>query len=277
MGFDNCSELSIPNLPGDSIEHKANLFYIDGATQILSASIDIQDEIVCAFDPNDKSVLPPGIQQQHLTIYSDTLEYTIRFQNTGNDTAFYVKVIDTLDFNLDPGSIHDFSSSHSFQMTNDNGILTFDFPGCNLPPDSLDYAASCGYIRFKVNAFSAISNNTVVTNSASIYFNFNDPFITNEVFNTMVYSITGKEEILSIIQHAKVNPNPFSDETIISFPNPDQSKFTISIKSMTGEEVANYITFLDEIRILGANLAPGIYIAELSSHKTTFHSKLLVH
>ncbi|MBK8874688.1 MAG: T9SS type A sorting domain-containing protein [Bacteroidetes bacterium] len=162
-------------------------------------------------------------------------------------------------------------------MTNDNGILTFDFPGCNLPPDSLDYAASCGYIRFKVNAFSAISNNTVVTNSASIYFNFNDPFITNEVFNTMVYSITGKEEILSIIQHAKVNPNPFSDETIISFPNPDQSKFTISIKSMTGEEVANYITFLDEIRILGANLAPGIYIAELSSHKTTFHSKLLVH
>jgi uncharacterized repeat protein (TIGR01451 family) len=57
-----------------------------------------------AYDPNDKQVFPIGFTNQNIIPPNTKLEYLVRFQNTGNDTAFTVFVIDTLDSNLNPES-----------------------------------------------------------------------------------------------------------------------------------------------------------------------------
>lgn len=59
------------------------------------------DIIRCSFDPNDKLVNPVGPHNDSLSLLSNPLEYTIRFQNTGNDTAFLVTIKDTISPNFE--------------------------------------------------------------------------------------------------------------------------------------------------------------------------------
>ncbi len=49
-----------------------------------------------SFDPNDKNVFPTGYGSEGYITAQQELKYTIRFQNTGNDTAFIIVVVDTL-------------------------------------------------------------------------------------------------------------------------------------------------------------------------------------
>lgn len=82
--------------------------------EIVSTSIDSLSTIVrCSFDPNDKSVTPIGNGEQQLTLRYSTLDYLIRFENTGNDTAYTVVIHDTLDNNIDFSTLKVLGSSHS--------------------------------------------------------------------------------------------------------------------------------------------------------------------
>ena len=51
------------------------------------------EEIIGSYDPNDKIVTPKGIGEEHFIEANTYLEYKIRFQNTGNDTAFQVVLV----------------------------------------------------------------------------------------------------------------------------------------------------------------------------------------
>ncbi len=54
------------------------------------------DTIRCSYDPNDKRVWPDRPGDKNEVLAGETLDYVIRFQNNGNDTAFYVEVVDVL-------------------------------------------------------------------------------------------------------------------------------------------------------------------------------------
>ena len=49
-----------------------------------------------SFDPNDISAVAAGVGAQHFILKNSDLEYKIRFQNTGNDTAFVVRLVNQL-------------------------------------------------------------------------------------------------------------------------------------------------------------------------------------
>jgi len=68
-------------------------------------------EIRCAIDPNDKLVSPnrEDPDNKNYTEIGESLQYTIRFQNTGTDTAFNVKLMDTLSNKLNYQSLELFS------------------------------------------------------------------------------------------------------------------------------------------------------------------------
>jgi len=63
-------------------------------------------DIICpiavnSFDPNDKQATPKGYSASNYILNETPLEYKIRFQNTGTDTAYNVIIRDTLDELLD--------------------------------------------------------------------------------------------------------------------------------------------------------------------------------
>ncbi|MEM6967335.1 MAG: T9SS type A sorting domain-containing protein, partial [Bacteroidota bacterium] len=147
--------------------------------------VDCQENIG-SYDPNDKAAYPRGYFSENFINSEDEIEYHIRFQNTGTDTAFTVVIRDTLSEFLDPTTIRTGASSHAyeFELLN-NGILKFTFDNILLPDSATNLVASNGFVKFKIAQRPNNLPGTVITNSAAIYFDFNLPIITNEVVHTI--------------------------------------------------------------------------------------------
>ena len=143
----------------------------------------------CAFDPNDKLVTPEGYGEfGAVDIDTDWLTYTVRFQNTGTDTAFTVVLIDTLDADLDWASMQIVAASHALTQiqVDSDGVATFRFQRILLPDSVVDEPASHGFLKYRIAPLDGASDGTTITNSAAIYFDLNAPVLTNTVLNTLV-------------------------------------------------------------------------------------------
>jgi uncharacterized repeat protein (TIGR01451 family) len=128
-----------------------------------------------SFDPNDKTVLPEG----KIPFFTNELDYLIRFQNTGNDTAFKVVVVDTLPPQLDVVSLKTISASHPYVVSLKKNIITFTFDNILLPDSNVNERASHGFIRFKLKPQNGLKVGDNINNKAAIYFDYNKPIITN--------------------------------------------------------------------------------------------------
>lgn len=143
-------------------------------------------ENVGSYDPNDKSAFPEGFCESHFIKTNTDIEYMIRFQNTGTDTAFTVVVTDTLSPLLDPASVVPGASSHTYDFDLlGNGVLQFTFEDIMLPDSNVNEAASHGFVQFKVSQASSTQAGDLIFNKADIVFDFNDPVITNEYYHTV--------------------------------------------------------------------------------------------
>jgi uncharacterized repeat protein (TIGR01451 family) len=148
-------------------------------------SIDCHQNIG-SFDPNDKQAQPVGIQAQHFIDENGEIDYTIRFQNTGTDTAFTVVVRDTLTALLDIETFRTGASSHRYELeVLDGRILKFTFPNINLVDSFRNSALSQGFIKFTVRVKSGSPFGSRIENRAAIFFDFNAPVITNKTFHTL--------------------------------------------------------------------------------------------
>lgn len=144
--------------------------------------------ITGSFDPNDKLASPRG-KGVRGSIPPETpfLDYTIRFQNTGTDTAFNIVIIDTLDGNVfNIASIREQNSSHEYTFElNDKGIARWTFVNIALPDSNIHEAGSHGYIKFRIDILPSLPELTEIRNSASIYFDFNPAVVTEDAINTL--------------------------------------------------------------------------------------------
>ena len=152
----------------------------------ILTSYNYSDQLRCSYDPNDKRVHPDREGDKNLTLFEEDLEYTIRFQNNGNDTAFTVKIVDPLDPNIDPESIRMVSSSHPVETCVDDDVLIFLFKDIMLVDSMTNYPGSQGYVTFKCNTKDGTAIESLVTNQADIIFDTNEPIVTNQTTNTMV-------------------------------------------------------------------------------------------
>ncbi|MFW6302970.1 MAG: DUF7619 domain-containing protein [Bacteroidales bacterium] len=178
------------------------------------AETDCQ-EVLGSYDPNDKSVTPVGITEDHHYIDSThMLEYKIRFQNTGTAPAQKVVIIDTISPHLDIESFQHMSASHecTVDILYDN-LMRWTFENINLPDSGSNEPASHGYVKFKISQQPGNELYTMITNGSSIFFDYNLPILTNEVFNTIgrmdvVYTA---DEPMTSENKVQVYPNPAQD------------------------------------------------------------------
>jgi hypothetical protein len=146
--------------------------------------------VLGAFDPNDIINQPYGKCSPRYTSRTSPINYTIRFQNTGNFPAKDVYLLDSISEYLDISTVNVLSSSHNV-VTHllKNKVLRFDFPDIQLPFSTQDEKGSNGFVTFDIMLKDSTPMNTVVQNQAAIYFDFNEPIFTNTVFNTIVDNI----------------------------------------------------------------------------------------
>ncbi len=162
------------------------------ATATLGAARDtfyLSETLRCAVDPNDKQVLPRRDEptMSNYTRFDETLLYTVRFQNTGNDTALTVRIEDRLSADLDWETVKPVAASHPYTMNlGSNGLLTFLFEDINLVDSITNEPGSHGFVRFEVQLREGLTDFSRVSNTAGIFFDLNAPVITNTVTTTAV-------------------------------------------------------------------------------------------
>lgn len=185
----------------------------------LSNNLDsIVRYVSSSYDPNMKTVDPPGLMPNGLVDTGTVLTYTVFFQNTGNDTAVNVVVRDTLDWDLDIYSFELAGSSHGVDVELKlPNVLEFAFSNIMLPDSGANEGASHGFISYRVKHKPAVSYGASLTNTASIYFDFNDPIVTNTTLNTL----GGPDRVESIA----ANESGWK-----LYPNPTFERFTIFIE-----------------------------------------------
>jgi uncharacterized repeat protein (TIGR01451 family) len=143
-----------------------------------------------SFDPNDKTEANAGVITPAQVSNGEYLNYLIRFQNTGNDTAFHITVRDTLDTRLDWNTLQMIASSHSYQLSIEEGNkLAWQFNNILLPYINIDEPNSHGYIAYRIKPKSTVVLGDTIKNTAGIYFDFNLPIATN-THKTVVLLLT---------------------------------------------------------------------------------------
>jgi hypothetical protein len=178
-------ELQMPSFEaiGNNLEFYLNLFGSTGEGYVLIESSELVQPLVCSYDPNDKQELT-GVGEEHYITGTDYLEYLIRFQNTGTDTAEVVTIVDNLSGLLDYSSLEIITSSHDFECHIEaDGQCLFVFNNIMLPDSFVNEPASHGYIKFRIKPISNLPHGTVISNHCEIYFDFNPPILTNSTYN----------------------------------------------------------------------------------------------
>jgi uncharacterized repeat protein (TIGR01451 family) len=130
-----------------------------------------------SFDPNDKQATPQLSPSQ--VANGKYIDYTIRFQNTGTDTAFNIVISDTLSEDLQWNTLQMITSSHNCKATVKDNIVFFEFLNILLPDSNVNEAKSHGFVSFRIKPQTTVTYNTTITNKAAIYFDYNAPVITN--------------------------------------------------------------------------------------------------
>ena len=175
--------------------------------------------ITSSFDPNEKVAEPTGLGDANLIERDWELEFTVYFQNTGNDTAFTVEIIDTLSEFLDIATLTINGGSHPFswEITQDNE-LKFLFENILLPDSTTDLLGSQGFVEYSIIPKSTTPVNTQIDNRAGIYFDFNEPIITNTTFHTIRKPVLYSSRHYLICEGEELLNQIFTSDTIYQEP-----------------------------------------------------------
>ncbi|MFI5219391.1 MAG: T9SS type A sorting domain-containing protein [Bacteroidia bacterium] len=222
-----------------------------------------------SIDPNDKSVTPGG------AILSGTeLIYTINFQNTGNDTAFNVFILDTIDASLDVSTMRILTSSHTMSTVFlSNNVIKFSFNNIYLPDSNTNEPSSHRNILFAIKPISGIPNGTTISNTAHIYFDFNPDVATNSTYNI-------------ISDPVGIHEPAFGNETFMLFPNPAEDHITLVSKNnssgnliihdLAGKEVLRKNISGNKVLVDVKNITSGFYFVSMEQDGSVVRKKIIV-
>lgn len=228
-------------------------------------TIDCQ-EVIGSYDPNDKRGFPKGYGEEHYIEPGQELEYHIRFQNTGTDTAFTVRIEDVISPSLDIASLRPGASSHSYSMEIIGGdTLSFLFENILLPDSNVNEVASHGFVKFRIAQRAGLELGTVIENEAAIFFDFNEAVITNQTFHEL-----GEHFVITSIRDPHlpearvfVYPNPFSKAIYITFDNLSFDIATFELYDLVGRPIGRETFTKDNWTYRNDDLKPGMYVYQV--------------
>ena len=200
----------------------------------------IRVEVVGSYDPNDKTVaLPNGLKSDCLTKQDSILKYTIRFQNTGNFPASFVIIQDTLHPNLDYTTLRGGASSHPYRMQFlPDGYLHFVFDPIFLPDSTTDENNSHGFVSYYISPKKSIADDDWIYNSAAIYFDFNEPIITNTT--SLITCRSSSTNAPLALTEMTIQPNPVSASTTIKIQCPQNESGKLELYNITGQKIRQW-------------------------------------
>lgn len=220
-----------------------------------------------SFDPNDKGVTPMGTGPSGNISVNDTeLTYLIRFQNTGNGPAVNIVVKDTISTNLDISTFQMLNASHTYAVDILPGnVLRWKFDNIMLVDSNTNEPASHGFIQYRIKRGVINTIGTEIKNTAYIYFDFNDPVITNTTLNTIAADPVSVMSLSKNENDWLVYPNPNSGTLYLINNTPSLEESQIQIVNAMGQVVHTETTSSNRKAIDLSKLNNGVYFVKISS------------
>ncbi|MEM7040324.1 MAG: T9SS type A sorting domain-containing protein, partial [Bacteroidota bacterium] len=221
---------------GDSIHHSFSFTPLTDDENPANNTGQLDLEVTGSYDPNDKQVNLPRILRPEILADTPTFVYQIRFQNTGNDTAFRVLIRDTIDPHLDLSTFRMLQTSHPYTLElSKDRVFEWTFDNILLPDSGTNEPESHGLIQFQIRALPNLAESDQVRNQAHIYFDFNAPIATNTVTNHfLVVPPSEFDDLPRIPWH--VWPNPVSETLYIRGDRRTDETLNVRLYDLTGRE-----------------------------------------
>jgi len=220
------------------------------------------DTVRAGCDPNFIETLPEACFQNDTTFL-----HTIHFENTGNDTAHDIYILDTLDNALDASTLRIVESSAEMYVSKFQGaghtIFKFDFPHINLL-DSSHHGLCDGAVFYSIKNSALMATGQTINSRAGIYFDINPVVMTNTANNvkgcptTMVAQPNAGSDV-------DIYPNPTVNELVISSPTTAYTVCTITNsigQTLLQQQMTGLLT-----KVNVALLPPGLYSVMLKSDR----------
>lgn len=244
----------------DELNYSAQVV-IDQADEVPANNhANVTQTVIGSFDPNDKQVSEGA--QVNIDDADKYLHYTVRFQNSGTAAAENVVIEDFLEDDLNPNTVIVESASHPYRaVLSRNNQLKIFFSDINLPAAIDNEPASHGYVSFKVKPKSNVTVGTEINNTASIYFDFNFPIVTNETSTT--FTLLGTQDF-STQSSIVVYPNPAQNELHIRNNNPEDIQ-SVKIYNLLGQLMFSKTDAQRELSIDISRLNTGNYFVRIAT------------
>lgn len=242
-----------PGTPLSSSLFVSNSLPEEGAGTNLAVS---NTAVTASFDPNVKTArTSSGFSDSLYFIGEDhSIDYTIRFQNTGTDTAFTVVISDTLSEVFDMTSFQQGVASHPFNVAFKPGrVVEWTFANILLPDSGTDEVASHGLVSFRIRPALPLVAGTLIENAANIFFDLNEAVITDP--SVLVAELSTAEQEPSRVPLV-VFPNPVDDLLTINAPS---GMTEVEVFAMDGRSCSRYPVRGAQAGVPVGMLMPGSY------------------
>jgi uncharacterized repeat protein (TIGR01451 family) len=242
------------------------------------------EAILGAVDPNDKQVMNNIPEQAgDVPAAENTMDYRIRFQNTGTAPAFDIRIEDTLSKHLRPETFRMVAASHDYTLNIrtsdrlDRTIVIWRFKDIMLPDSGTNEPASHGFVRFRIERDSSLTLGDSVRNRAGIYFDFNPVVLTNYATGTLDTPATTLRRPAPAAPQADLNfrayPNP-SNGTLHFRGNFRPGKpLQLRVLNLQGRVVAERALAQPQAHL---DLPKGLYVVQLRQGDRRGRAKVML-
>ncbi|MVO08128.1 T9SS type A sorting domain-containing protein [Flavobacterium sp. TP390] len=248
---------------------------LDFTTSISSGNTDqtpvdnifvLNQTVLGSYDPNDKICLEGELVD--ISMVGKYVHYLIRFENTGTYPAQNIVVYDVIDLSkFDINSLIPLQSSHQFYTKFKGNKVEFIFENINL---DFNDATNDGYIVFKIKTRNNLAIGQTFSNTASIFFDYNFPIITNE-YVTAIQSVLGNQDFVFENEFV-LYPNPANE--IINITNKNQEEInSVEIYNLVGQIVIAIPNTTNKIDV--SSLGIGTYFVKVNTEKGSAVTKFI--
>ena len=167
-------------------------------------------------------------------------------------------------------------SSHNYNIEILPGnILKWKFNNIMLPDSNSNEPASHGYIQYRIKRNNNNTPGTQIKNTAYIYFDFNEPVVTNTAINT-IETITGIKSTSSNNDEWNVYPNPSTGVLYIVNSSSVKEASQFQVINSIGQTVLEETINNNFKNIDLSKLNNGVYFVKITSDKSSTVKRIVL-
>ena len=144
-------------------------------------------------------------------------------------------------------------------------MLRFRFDNILLPDSNTNEAASRGFVQFRVQQQPDNPLGTVIPNQAAIYFDFNEPVITNATWHTVgeQFITVATNDPANNLGPLRVYPNPAAETVFFELPDAQPGRQFV-LSDGTGKRLRTSSFSEKVFRFERGALPAGVYFFRIS-------------